>query len=220
MVNPAISCVLITLVDSSSLVCNTWYDTSRTKLPPPFPTPLADEGFAQMRAERKWFKNVKLIPSGMPIISASRDDHGALVFTKVMQHPFQPSTDFSATVPTTEASTVERISNTTEQPTMPDIELMPQTAEEIVTMVADILSIPVKELKEMSASGADMLSLGLDSLLCVEIIFKLEKMGIHLEMPQVSHFLMNIMHPRSPLTVGTPYIVRANKYTPSKKIIP
>ena len=150
-------------------VCNIWFDT-RTKPPPrPFRIPSVATGFKQIRAERQWFRNVMIFPSDLHILSSSHHRPNHLVFTKIVQSPSEILSKYSTS----------NLGIDTSNP----------TADEIIRMVAEYSCISVEELQKMSASEAEVLSHALDSLICIQILYKLGTIGFHVPMADLKRFL-------------------------------
>ena len=67
------------------------------------------------------------------------------------------------------------------QPSLPRIDVSQEVATEAIRAIADICSVTVDELREICGNGPDFIdSLGLDSLLSLEVIDTMTKLGVNI----------------------------------------
>ena len=183
-----LSWIYNTETDLDSTTCNVWFDISRTKLPRLFQFPVAEDVFKQIRAERKWFKNVRIFPSGSPSLPYRANGSGhneefvkpksvlsvPTAKNKIMEHlvtHLSPHRAFESTS------------------SFPRLGVSQEIAAKAVVAVAEIIEMPEDELREMCCSDPHFIHcLGLDSLLKLEIMFAIMELGIEIpEFPEIVH---------------------------------
>ena len=185
---PEITTLNLTLI---SATCGVWFDISRTKLPRPFRFSAAEDVFKQIRAERKWFKNVRLYPSEMPSLPLQVDESGHV------EKFAGPKSDLSVPIAKkgkmahlmTHPSPYRALESL---PSFPRIEIPQELATKAITAIADVCGVTVDELREIcGTSGPDFIdSLGLDSLLSMELIFTLTDIGVDIPKSATGGYLV------------------------------
>lgn len=165
--------------DLDSGTCGVWFDISRTKLPRPFRFPAAEDIFKQIRAERKWFKNVRLFPSELPSLPLRIDESGH--FAKFAG----PKSNLS--VPIAQKENMAHLVTHPSPyrafeflPSFPRIDISQELATKAIRTIADVCGMTVDELRGICSTGEpDFIdSLGLDSLESIELIFALTDIGV------------------------------------------
>ncbi|KAF6221184.1 hypothetical protein HO133_002039 [Letharia lupina] len=75
--------------------CSVWFDISRTNLSRPFQLPAAEDVSKPIRAERKWFKNVRLFPNEISSLPLRADESGQYGRCANVERvfPIQPTKD-------------------------------------------------------------------------------------------------------------------------------
>lgn len=174
--------IQMSLADFFSSTCNVWFDISRKNLPRPFRVTPVEDAFKQIRAERKWFKNVRLFPSGFPSLPSVVDESGyfssdasKVRVTQMGNIPECNRKDHGCLGP--------RFAPNGDLPSFSNAYVSPELASEAITAIADIFEVSVSELREISTGPPGIESLGLDSLTSIEIIYKLTKLGVKVPTP-------------------------------------
>ena len=70
MVRGPVTILVLRLIAQYSSTCGVCYALSFAPLPCPFQLPENIDGYAKMRSEREWFKNVKVFPTELPSLVA------------------------------------------------------------------------------------------------------------------------------------------------------
>ncbi|MCJ1261586.1 hypothetical protein MMC22_001451 [Lobaria immixta] len=162
--------------------CSVWFDISRTTFPTPFPMIPARDVFKQIRAERKWFKNVRLFPSEFPSLPLVGDESGH--FTKpVSKHHATRMGYFADNTRKDHVNPCPSFASADDTPSFPNIDVSQEVAAQAIIAIADVLTISVSELRELSTTPSGIESLGLDSLWSIEIISLLLRSGVKLPTP-------------------------------------
>lgn len=136
-------------------------------MPLPFRFPAADDVFKQIRAERKWFKNVRLFPSELPGLPLEIDEFGKLQkYADTNSEPVQIAERRILEHPVTHPSPYRANDHL---PPCPRINVSQEVATRAITAIAADCGATVGELREMCRHGSDLIdSLGLDSLMSLE----------------------------------------------------
>lgn len=179
-----------TKIDLDSATCSVWFDISRTRLPRPFRLPATEDVFKQIRAERKWFKNVRLFPSELPTLPLRADEFG--------QFAKDANPERVLTVRTTNDGVLaSRATHPSPYrtleflPSFPRINVSQEIAIEAIKAIADICGLTVDELREICGSDPDFIdSLGLDSLLSIEVIATITNLGIEVPRSATGSYLV------------------------------
>ena len=167
--------------DPDSATCGVWFDISRTKLPRPFRFSATEDVFKQIRAERKWFKNVRLFPSELPSLPLKVDEFGHVAKfagpKSDLPGPNAKKENMAHLV--THPSPYRAFESL---PSFPTIELAPELATKAMQAIADVCGVSVDELRVIcNTNGPDFIdSLGLDSLSSIELIFTLTDIGVEI----------------------------------------
>ena len=177
--------------DLDSATCGVWFDISRTKLPRPFRFSAAEDVFKQIRAERKWFKNVRLFPSELPSLPLKVDESGHV------EKSAGPKSDLSVPVAKKE-NTAHLVTHPSPYreleslPSFPRIEIPQELATKAIEAIAYVCGVTVDELRGIcSTSGPDFIdSLGLDSLSSIELIFTLTDIGVEIPRSATGGYLV------------------------------
>lgn len=172
---------LTTPLTSSSSTCNVWFDIARTTLPRPFRMPPVEDVFRTMRAERKWFKNVRLFPSELPSIPLVADQ--MCNFFKGSCDSAHSAKPFAKNENSTSLPSTSRV----DYPLLDKVIVSQQTAKQVIDTIADIVGLSVSELLDVNASQGGLDSLGIDSLLSLAILSKLTLIGIPVPQASISN---------------------------------
>ncbi len=158
--------------------CGVWFDLSREQMPRPFRLFSTENIFHRLRAERKWFKNVRICPTEIPRLPPTSDHMGFWVKMGGGQVPAQ--------LRLTEADDAMRQENL--QNAMLSLESFSKdntglrkseaTAARAIRMISEIVYLSVEELKDLAFNDFSPGTLGLDSLTTIEIVFGLKNLGI------------------------------------------
>ena len=177
--------------DPDSATCGVWFDISRTKLPRPFRFSATEDDFKQIRAERKWFKNVRLFPSELPSLPLKVDEFG------YVEKFAGPKSDLPASNAkkenmaylVTHPSPYRAFESL---PSFPRIEISQEVATKAMQAIADVCGVTVDELREIcSTDGPDFIdSLGLDSLSSLQLISKLRRIGVEIPRSVTRRYLV------------------------------
>ena len=168
----------ITNIDSGT--CSVWFDICRTKLPRPFRIPAGEDVFRQIRAERKWFKNVRLFPSDLPNLprGARNSSHsGNLIEQQSV-----------LLVPTAKNEIMEQFvihpTPSESLPHFPRSDVPQDVAAKAISCIAEICGVTLDELRSMCGSGSNLLdSLGFDSLITLAMVSAIRNLGIEIPRP-------------------------------------
>ena len=167
-----------TNTDFDSATCGVWFDISRTKLPRPFRLPATEDIFKQIRAERKWFKNVRLFPSELPSLPLRADEFGRFAKVANPASVLSPRTT-NDRILANRATHPSPYRSLESLPSFPRINVSQDIAIEAIKAIAEICGVTVDELREICAGDPDFIdSLGLDSLLSIEITGTITDLGI------------------------------------------
>lgn len=158
--------------------CGVWFDLSREQIPRPFRLVSTENVFHRLRAERKWFKNVRICPTEIPKLPPSSDLMGYWVKMGGGQVPAQ--------LRLTEVDHAMRQENLQNavlslEPSSEDnggLRKSEATAAQAIRMISETVYLSVEELRDLAFNDFEPGTLGLDSLLMMEIIFGLEDLGI------------------------------------------
>lgn len=142
--------------------------------------PAAEEVFKQIRAERKWFKNVRLCPSEFPSLPPVADESGNFTKTSVTQTGYFPESGR-----TDHVNSGPLFAPDGDPPSFLNVDISQELAAQSVAAIAEILEVSMNELLEISTSpsGIGIEFLGLDSLTGLEIIHKLTRLGVKIPSP-------------------------------------
>lgn len=177
--------------DLDSETCGVWFDISRTKLPRPFRFPAAEDVFKQIRAERKWFKNVRLFPSELPSLPLKVDESGHV------EKFAGPKSNL--TVPIAQKENMAHMVTHPSPyrafeslPSFPRIDIPQELATKAIEAIADVCGMTVDELQGIcSTGGPDFIdSLALDSLSSIELIFTLTDIGVEIPKSATGGYLV------------------------------
>lgn len=137
--------------------------------------PAAEEVFKQIRAERKWFKNVRLCPSEFPSLPPVADESGNFTKASVTQTRY-----FSESGRTDHVNSGPLFAPDGDPPSFSNVDISQELAAQSIAAIAEIFEVSVNELREISTSpsGIGIQSLGLDSFEGLEIIHRLTKLGV------------------------------------------
>ena len=177
-----------TVSDRDSATCGVWFDISRTKLPRPFRFSAAEDVFKQIRAERKWFKNVRLFPSELPSLPLKVDEFGYVEkFAGPKSDLPVPKENMAYLV--THPSPYRAFESL---PSFPRIEIPQELATKAMEAIADVCGMTGDELRGIcSTNGPDFIdSLGLDSLSSIELIFTLTDIGVEIPRSATGGYLV------------------------------
>ena len=159
--------------DLDSATCGVCFDISGTKLPRPFRFSAAEDVFKQIRAERKWFKNLRLVPCELPSLPLKLDEFGHVekfAGPKIdVSVPMMENMAHLVTPPSPHRA-FEHL------PSFPRIEVPAELATKTIRSIADVCDVTVDELREVcSTSGPGFMdSLGLDSLSRTQLMSDLQ----------------------------------------------
>ena len=162
-----------------------------TKLPRPFRFSAAEDVFKQIRAERKWFKNVRLFPSELPSLPLKVNESGHVEkFAGPKSHlpvPIAKKENMAHLV--THPSPYRAFDSL---PSFPRIDIPQERATKAFTAIADVCGMTVDELRGIcSTGGPDFIdSLGLDSLSSLELIFTLTDIGVEIPRSATGGYLV------------------------------
>ena len=173
-----------------SATCSVWFDISRTKLPRPFRLPATEDVFKQIRAERKWFKNVRLFPSELPSLPLRADETGQLekCANRGSALVVQTAKDGVLGNRVTHPSPYRAFESL---PSFPRIDVSQETAIIAMRSIAEICGVTVNELREICGRDPDFIdSLGLDSLLSIEVIATMTKLGVEVPRSATGSYLV------------------------------
>ena len=179
-----------TETDLDSGTCSVWFDISRTKLPRPFRFPATEDVFKQIRAERKWYKNVRLFPSELPSLPLHGNNSGH--FTKCVNPDstlaVQTNNDSVLMGRVTHPSPYRRLESL---PSFPRTDVSQEIAVRAIGAIAEICGVTVDELRRICDNDPDFIdSLGLDSLLSIEVIDTITKLGVEVPRSATGSFLV------------------------------
>lgn len=167
-----------------------WFDISRTRLPRPFRLPATEDIFKQIRAERKWFKNVRLFPSELASLPLRADEFGHFAKSANSGSVLSLRTT-NDRILANRATHPSPYRNLESLPSFPKINVSQETALEAIKAIADICGVTVDELREICGSDPDFIdSLGLDSLLSIEVIATITNLGIEVPRSATGSYLV------------------------------
>lgn len=179
-----------TETDLDSGTCSVWFDISRTKLPRPFRFPATEDVFKQIRAERKWYKNVRLFPSELPRLplQGNNSGHFAKCVNPDSALAVQTNNDSVLKGRVTHPSPYRRLESL---PSFPRTGVSQETAVRAIGAIAEICGVTIDELRNICDSDPDFIdSLGLDSLLSIEVIDTITKLGVEVPRSATGSFLV------------------------------
>ena len=147
--------------------------------------------FQQIRTERKWFKNVRLFPSGIPTLPFRADE----------SVHFKQSTSRESILPVQTAVMNDRPQHLVTHsgpyraiaplPSFPRVEVSKEFAVRAIKVIAEIFEVTVQEVREICSRKPDFIdSLGLDSLLSIAIIGRLTKLGVEVPRSATGSYLV------------------------------
>ena len=173
-----------------SATCSVWFDISRTELPRPFRLPATEDIFKQIRAERKWFKNVRLFPSELPTLPLRADGFGQFAKDANPERVLAVRTT-NAGVLANRATHPSPYRTLESLPSFPRIDVPQKIAVEAIKAIAEICGVTVDELREICGSDPDFIdSLGLDSLLSIEVIATITDLGVEVPRSATGSYLV------------------------------
>lgn len=159
--------------------CSVWFGISRTKLPRPFRLPATEDVFRQIRAERKWFKNVRLFPSEPPSLPLRADESGQLEKCARPEGVFQVQTTKDGILEDRATHSSQYRAFRSLPYSSSRINVSYEIAIRAIEAIAEICELTVDELREICGSDADFTgSLRLDSLLRLEVIDTITRLGV------------------------------------------
>ncbi|KAL9027940.1 MAG: hypothetical protein Q9196_003619, partial [Gyalolechia fulgens] len=155
--------------------CEVWFDLSRQSLPRPFRLISTENLFQRLRADRKWFKNVKICPTEWPILPLKSDRLEERWIT-------EGRTGTTQLIPTKvdEGVRQENLQNSWSsfKVTADDADGQ-ATAAQAIKLISEELDISVDELKDLVFNNSQPGTLGIDSLTSLSIIFQLQDIGLN-----------------------------------------
>ncbi|KAL8827153.1 MAG: hypothetical protein Q9170_007131 [Blastenia crenularia] len=167
----------------SCSACSVWFDVSREQLPRPFRLGSVENVFQRLRAQRKWFKNVKICRTEIPRIPPTSDHLGMWVKMGGNQIPTQVTlteADDRLRLENLQNSIIPFEKSSGETSTQNKLEAV---AAQAIREISEEVGIPVEELKDLAFNDFEPGTLGIDSLLSLSIIMRLECLGINLPKP-------------------------------------
>lgn len=169
--------------------CDVWFDVSRELLPRPFRLGVTEDVFKRIRADRKWFKNVRICPcpSDLSILLPIFDHQVSLVKTE--GDPFLEETmiaDAEKWHPHESLHhTMSFFGSASEN------SIRSESREAIATQAIRLISqetyLTVDELKDLILNDFEPGVLGLDSLMSLSIRWGLKDLGITIPNPHAGH---------------------------------
>lgn len=156
--------------------CEVWFDVSKVTLPRPFRLGPIEKVFQRLRAERKWFKNVKICASGVPKLPPTSDSLGMWVKMGGAQTP----TQMMITAIEDEVRQ-ENLQNSMSSFDMANdcLHSREAVAAQAIRMICEEINLSVEELKDLCFNDFEPGLLGVDSLLMFGIIHLLQDLGIN-----------------------------------------
>lgn len=167
--NPFIRCYH-TDIGLDSATCSVWFDISRTNLPRPFRFPATEDAFIQIRADRKWFKNLRLFPSELPNFLPKINECGHIgkdgkLKSVLLVQPVENEIPEHFVIHPSPHRAFESL------PSFTRTDVSQEIAVRAIKAIAEICGLTVDELREICGSGPVFIdSLDLDLLLSIEII--------------------------------------------------
>ena len=152
-----------------------------TELPRPFRFSAAEDVFKQIRAERKWFNNVRLFPSELPSLPLKLDESGHVEkFAGPKSDPSVPNAkEENMAHLVTHPSPYRAFESL---PSFSRIEIPQELAMKATEAISDVSGMTVDELRGIcSTRKPDFVdTLGLDSLSSIDLISTLIDIGIEI----------------------------------------
>lgn len=158
--------------------CGVWFDLSRKHIARPFRLVSTEHVFQTLRAERKWFKNVRICPTEIPSLAPTSDTMEFWVKRGGGQVPTQMRlTELD------DAMRQENLRNAvlSLQASSEDkgaLEEREAAAAQAIRLMSETAYLSVEELQDLAFNDFEPGMLGLDSLLMMEISVRLKKLGI------------------------------------------
>ena len=128
-----------------------------------------EDDFKHMRAERKWFKNVLLFPSKYPSLPSVADESGCV--TKAIGSSSESTRNYQVNNGQVSAPDGDSLC-------LSKVDISEEAATQAIISIADVFAVSVTELREICTSSSGIESLGLDSLICLIIIYELINLGV------------------------------------------
>ena len=155
--------------------CEVWFDVSKEKLPRPFRLGPTEKVFQRLRAERKWFKNVKICASGIPKLPPTADQQGMWV----KMREAQASTPLMISK-IEEETRQENLRKSMSLFDMANVSLRSReaAAAKAIRTICEDIDLSVEELKDLCFNDFEPGILGVDSLLLLTLIDHLKDLGI------------------------------------------
>ena len=151
--------------------CGVWFDVSKDTLPCPFRLDVTEGSFRRARAERKWFKNVKICPSNIPSLPPCVDDRGYWIEAPTVSGISNERLD------------QEALCNTSTSPGRDmkgraSLIIEDNVVAKVIRGIAEDLYLNLAELKDIASTKDSPGILGIDSLIAVSISWRLKSLNI------------------------------------------
>ena len=156
--------------------CQVWFDISKTLLPRPFRLGSTENIFQRLRAERKWYKNVKIVASGIPKLPPTFDHQGMWVKMGGSQTP--TGTMITEVEDQTRQKNL-RESMSSFDPSDFGLRKREAAAAQAIRGTCEEIALSIEELKDLCFNDFELGLLGVDSLLMFSVIHRLQGLGIN-----------------------------------------